>query len=144
MNRYDDIINIPYKKSTKRPHMSNYDRAAQFAPFAALVGYNDEIIEAGRLTDKRPELSEDDKKIINNKLSIINSCIFECPVICIEYFEADKLKSGGAYKRIVSSIKRIDTITNEIILVDKTRIPIQDIINITGEIFKDYDTINYL
>ena len=52
MEKYKDIINLPHKQSSKRPHMSLLDRAAQFAPFAALVGYDDAIKETGRLTDE--------------------------------------------------------------------------------------------
>ena len=58
MSDYDDIINLPYVKSKTRPHMTNYDRAAQFSPFAALTGYDAAIAETGRLTDQKVELDE--------------------------------------------------------------------------------------
>jgi len=45
MKNYDDIINLPHPVSKKHPRMSNYNRAVQFAPFAALAGYK-EAIEA--------------------------------------------------------------------------------------------------
>jgi hypothetical protein len=124
--------------------MSTIDRAAQFVPFQALVGYGDEIEEAKRLTDNKTELSEEEKKIISDKLSIINSCILDNPTVCIEYFVKDKLKYGGAYYKLIGSIKRIDMISGEIILTDKTRILISDVLNITGELFNEYDDINYI
>ncbi|MBO5711630.1 MAG: hypothetical protein J6R47_02225 [Acholeplasmatales bacterium] len=142
--KYDDIINLPYKKSNKHPQMERIDRAQQFAPFAALVGYSDEITEAKRLTDKKIELSDEEKKIINDKLSIINSFILESPIVCIEFFVKDKLKDGGAYYKVIGSVKRIDLVLGEIILTDKTHILINDILNITGELFKEYDDINYI
>ena len=52
-NPYDDIINLPHHQSLTRPHMSAYDRAAQFSPFAALTGYEDAVAETARQTDKR-------------------------------------------------------------------------------------------
>lgn len=47
-NKYDDIINLEHHVSAKRPQMSLHDRAAQFAPFAALTGYEDVINEAAQ------------------------------------------------------------------------------------------------
>ena len=58
MSRYDDIINLPHHVSSTRQRMSMHDRAAQFAPFAALVGYDDAVAETARLTESRPELDE--------------------------------------------------------------------------------------
>ena len=65
MEKYKDIINLPHKQSSKRPHMSLLDRAAQFAPFAALVGYDDAIKETGRLTDERIEMSVENLAVLN-------------------------------------------------------------------------------
>ena len=60
MSRYDDIINLPHHVSPTRQRMSRHDRSAQFAPFAALVGYDDAVAETARLTKTRPELDEQD------------------------------------------------------------------------------------
>lgn len=70
-SKYDDIINLPHHVSTKHPQMSLEARSAQFAPFAALTGYKDEVEEAGRLTDKRLDLDEEAKKILDGKMQII-------------------------------------------------------------------------
>ena len=95
-SRYDDIINLPHHVSPTRQRMSMHDRAAQFAPFAALVGYDDAVAETARLTESRPELDEQEQRIINEKLAYIAEHINEHPEVCIKYFVPDERKSGGA------------------------------------------------
>ena len=68
MNNYEDIINLPHHISKKHPQMSIWSRSAQFAPFAALTGYDDAVKETARLTDKRLEIDEGLKNILNNTL----------------------------------------------------------------------------
>src|SRR5574344_2002509 len=96
-NNYEDIINLPHHQSVTRAHMSNYDRAAQFAPFAALTGYDDAVKETARLTDKKVELDEYSKDALNERLNMIQDAIDEQPEVSITYFLLDKKKSGGAY-----------------------------------------------
>jgi hypothetical protein len=71
MSRYDDIINLPHHVSPTRQRMSMHDRAAQFAPFASLVGYDEAVAETARLTESRPELDEQEQRIINEQLAFI-------------------------------------------------------------------------
>ena len=130
MNNYSDIINLPHHTSTRHKRMSIEARAAQFAPFAALNGYGDAIIETARITNSKIELSEEMKQIINEKLTIINNHIKELPQVTITYFIKDLLKKGGTYTTITANIKHIDLIYNTIILTNKKKINIQDIINI--------------
>ena len=66
---YSDIINLPHHVSRNHPPMPMMNRAAQFAPFAALTGYEDVIQETGRLTDEFIELSDDDKERLNQKIA---------------------------------------------------------------------------
>jgi hypothetical protein len=47
---YEDIVNLPHHVSGKHPQMPMIKRAAQFAPFAALTGYNDAVEEAARMS----------------------------------------------------------------------------------------------
>ena len=61
---YKDIIDLPYRKNPNRKQMSLYDRAAQFAPFAALSGYDEMITEEARLTEEESGLSDYDSRII--------------------------------------------------------------------------------
>ena len=93
MSRYDDIINLPHHASSTRPRMSMHDRAAQFAPFAALVGYDDAVAETARLTEYRPELDEQEQRAINERLAYITAHIHEQPEVRIKYFVPDEYKN---------------------------------------------------
>lgn len=136
MNKYDDIINQEHHVSERHPQMSRQARAAQFAPFSALTGYDTAIKETARLTDKRIEIDEGLKIILNNKLQIILQHIKSNPEITFTYFLQDNKKPGGKYITIQGIVKKIDITNGYITLNDKTKIIINDIINITGTIFK--------
>ena len=86
MGRYDRIINYEYSGSTKHPKMSMYDRAAQFAPFAALTGYEKVISETARLTDKKIELDESQKEELDRKLQFILHRMPSSPLCTFIYF----------------------------------------------------------
>lgn len=83
MGRYDDIINLPHHVPSTRPQMPMIDRAAQFMPFRALTGYEDAVQEAARLTDERPELTEDEKSILDRKLQSLADRISSKPQITV-------------------------------------------------------------
>ena len=110
---YSDIINLPYKKSKKYKHMSQKDRAAQFAPFAALTGHKQLIQETQRLTEDKKELDENKKSILNQKLLYF---IETKEKIKITYFKKDQKKSGGDYLTTIQRIKKIDSIYKTITL----------------------------
>lgn len=129
-NKFDDIINLPYLKSKKHPPMSAVERAAQFLPFAALTGYDAEIKEMARLTDKRIILSEEVILSLNMQLAFLNANIKNHPLVEIRYFNEDEMKSGGSYIRTQGVVKKIDEIESLIIMEDKTTIPLDDIIEI--------------
>lgn len=136
---YDDIINLPHYVSKKHPQMSIESRSAQFAPFSALTGYDDEIKETARLTDKRIEIDEGLKNLLNNKLQyILENMKFE-PEITFTYFVYDNKKIGGKYIDKTGIVKKIDMIEQYVMLKDKTKISILEIINITGDIFKNME-----
>jgi len=134
---YEDIINLEYKKSTKHNHMSLYDRAAQFSPFAALTGYEDSIIESGRIVNKKIELTSEKLEIINYKLNIIKDNINNKPIITIKYFDDDN-KNGGIYLIKEGIIKRIDEVEKVIIFSDKTKIKLENIYSINSTLFNEY------
>lgn len=138
MNNYDDIINLPHYESKTRKRMSLEARSAQFAPFAALTGYDDKVKETARRTEKKIELSDEEYSIINSKLQIIKEHIKEQPEINFTIFIKDKLKDGGKYEEVKGKVRRIDEINEEIILVDKTKISMKNIYDINGEIIKNY------
>lgn len=133
---YDDIINLPHHVSATRPHMSAIDRAAQFSPFAALTGYGDAIKETARLTEERVELDEYMKDVLSVRLQIIADQLKEHPEIAITYFQPDEKKSGGAYVTVIGRVKKIDEYERVVVMIDGTRVPIDEIASIDGEIFE--------
>ena len=134
---YEDIINLPHHELTTRQRMPRINRAASFAPFAALTGYDDAVRETARLTSERIELDEGTKEILNNKLRIALDKAGEQPEISITYFLPDKKKSGGAYVTVKAVIRRIDEFERLVIFTDKSSIPIDDIYEIEGDIYNN-------
>ena len=132
MNNYDDIINLPHHQSKNHPHMSLHDRAAQFAPFAALTGYDDAVKEARRLTDSKPELDENHLEELDQKLADLMSRIEEHPEVVVTYFEPDDKKEGGAYVTCVGKIKKIDGYKRRLIFEDSKDINIDNIKEMEG------------
>lgn len=133
---YDDIINLPHHVSATRPHMPAIDRAAQFSPFAALTGYNDAIKETARLTGERVELDEYMKDVLSVRLQIIADQLKEHPEIAITYFQPDEKKNGGSYVTVNSTVKKVDEYERVVVMTDGTRIPIDEIASIDGQIFE--------
>ena len=127
--KYDDIINLPHHVSAKRPQMSRSARAAQFAPFAALVGLDDEMEETARLTDAKPELEEAEKEKINRVLlEIRNNPQKETPVE-LTFFRPDDRKDGGAIITRPCTVRRIDEIERKLILIDRSEIEFDNILS---------------
>ncbi len=129
---YDDIIDMPHHVSDRHPHMSVHDRAAQFAPFAALTGHGAAIAETARLTEEKHELDESQKAVLDQKLMNIMYNADEKNVN-VDYFVADERKSGGRYERFTGRIRRIDEYERVLVMEDGTVIPIdniQDIISL--------------
>ncbi len=105
---YEDILYLPHHQSPKREHMSLRDRAAQFAPFAALTGYEDAIEETGRLTDEEILLDETAVDRINEQLQYLAAHMDEGIRVSVTYFRPDDRKSGGTYLTDIGVIKKID------------------------------------
>lgn len=141
MEKYKDIINLPHKQSSKRPHMSLLDRAAQFAPFAALVGYDDAINETGRLTDERIEMSEEKLAVLNTRYQILVDLLSEEPEVSITYFVPDIYKAGGSYIAKTGIVKKLDTYKRLITMVDGTRILMDDVLTLEGDFFAAAESI---
>lgn len=136
MSKYDDLLYKPHHVSRTRKQMSQYDRAAQFAPFAALTGYGEAINETGRIVEKRKELTEEEKDIISSKLFQINEKIKEKIEVTIIHFVVDKKKEGGCYKSKNGIVKKIDDYEQRIVFEDKTKIKFEDLLSISSEIFE--------
>ena len=131
---YEDIINLPHHTSKKHPRMSLEARSAQFAPFAALTGYDEILIETARLTNEKIEIDETIKVIIDSKLQLIKEHIKEMPLVTFMYFVPDLKKEGGKYVTLTGNVRKIDEYSNVVVLEDKTEIPINDIIDIRVDI----------
>ena len=139
MGKYDDIINLPHHTSSKRPRMSMIDRAAQFSPFAALTGYDAAVKETARLTDRRIELDEYSKAALDERLQLIQEHLKEHPEVTITYFQPDKRKDGGAYLSVIGGIKKIDAYEKCVVMMDKRKIPIDEIFGIDGDLFSSME-----
>lgn len=129
-HRYDDIINLPHHVSDKRPQMSRWSRAAQFAPFAALTGYEDAVNETARLTNEKIELDENTKELLDEKLQLIQQHLEEQPEITITFFKPDEKKAGGTYVTISGIIKKIDGFTRVVVMSDGKTVKIDDILEL--------------
>ena len=134
-NKYDDIINLPYEKSKTHPHMSNSDRAAQFAPFAALTGYEELIRETARKTEKKIMISSEKKIDISNKLEYISSLKDNDIDINIIYFVKDKTKSGGKYVEETTKRIKIDSY-HKTIRFNSSIVKIDDIFDVNSKLFR--------
>jgi len=132
---YDDIINLEHPTPKRHPRMKRSDRAAQFSPFAALTGYEDAVTEAARTTEKRIELSEEEKIILNEKLVFIMENKNASPIVTIRYFVPDKLKDGGEYLTVTDSISDIDGYRRLVKMLGGMEIPIDEITEIDGVLF---------
>lgn len=130
MGKYDDIIDFPHHQSVTRPHMSMHDRAAQFAPFAALRGYGEEVNETARLTDRKIILDENEISKLDGILGLVMERIKMQPEIKVTYFIPDERKSGGAYVTYVGCVKTLDEIDRKIVFTNKMEIAIEDILDI--------------
>ena len=131
---YDDIINLK-RPISKHPHQSVESRASQFAPFAALVGYDEQVKETARLTTNKIEIDDGLKEILNNKLNYLNKHLDEKKEVSVIYFIKDLKKNGGKYITKTGIVKRIDTINKFIKFTDNDIIYITDVISITSELF---------
>ncbi len=125
--RYDDIINLSHHVSEVHPRMSMKNRAAQFAPFAALAGYGEAIKETERLTDAKVELDENSKEILDEKLQMIQEQSYAHPQITITFFQPDKKKDGGEYVTLTGRFKKLDPYDHSVVMMDGMRIKIEDI-----------------
>ena len=141
-NRYDDIINLPHHVSTKHPQMPIIDRAAQFAPFAALTGYDAAVMESARLTEKRIELDEYQRELLSVQLQHILARLEERPEVSITYFKPDKKKERGVYLTVAGIIKKINEVECVLRMSDGTQIPIGEIVKVQSSIpgFPDGNT----
>lgn len=132
MGDYNDIIHLPHPEPKNHPRMPMEARAAQFAPFAALTGYDAVISETARLTDPQEVLDEEQQQLLNRQFLLLLEHIAEHPTVTITYFVADEKKAGGSYQSVTGHVKRYDDYLQQLIMSDGRQIPLHDIIEIKG------------
>ena len=130
-HKYDDLISQPHHTSSKRPRMPTHDRAAQFAPFAALTGYQEVIGETSRLTTEKVELGDDLKEELNQKLQQLSDMLDQQPAVTLTYFQPDERKEGGTYQAITGIIQKIDGSHGIITFANGIIIPISDVFSLS-------------
>ena len=136
---YDDLLNLPHHTSTVQPAMSIQNRAAQFAPFAALVGYDALIRETARLTDQKVELDESVKAELNEKLRLLLELLPQQPEVTITYFQPDSRKAGGAYRTTSGIVRKFLRNENLLVMIDGSQIPIDAIATLDGDCFSSLE-----
>mgnify|MGYP003104902245 FL=1 len=133
--KYDDIIDLPHTEPQTHPRMPMRDRAAQFAPYAALTGYDAVIRETGRLTDARIEPDEEALTALNMKFRLLMDALGDAPEITLLVFRPDARKAGGAYLTVTGRVRKVDEYERLMTLQDGTKIPMDDILDMTGALF---------
>ena len=130
-DNYDDIKHLTRPQYDDLHPMSMHDRAAQFSPFAALVGYDDAVAETARLTDSKVELTEDEISELNADLNRLLDSLDEQPQISVTYFVPDEKKSGGRYVEKVGVVRIYDSYVGELVFTDGVRIAVADMSALT-------------
>lgn len=145
-HRYDDMLYMPHHESQTHLRMSNYNRAAQFSPFAALTGYDDAISEEARYTDSKTDLDENQKVKLDRKFQQLWYHLSEKPEVSITYYVPDSLKEGGSYQNLTGIIKKINPQEETITLYDEDNIhdgiciKTDQILDIECPLFNIYDS----
>lgn len=134
--RYEDIINLPHHVSSRHRPMPLLNRAAQFAPFAALTGHDAAIAEMARHTSDRVELSPADQTILSRRLAI---ALKSSSRVVITYFHPDPVKNGGCYLTVSGEIKKLEKNDGVLTLSSGHTIPLANIFSIDGSIFDSLD-----
>ena len=138
-SKYDEIMGLPHHVSRTRPQMPMSDRAAQFAPFAALTGYDSAIKETGRLTDEKIELDEEALTTLDMKYQFLMDALDDEPEVTITYFQPDERKAGGKYVSATGTVKKVDDFERRITMRDGAKIPMDNVLSIDGEIFSSLE-----
>ena len=141
-NPYADILTLPHHKAINRPQMSMHDRAAQFSPFAALTGFDGVIAETGRMTEKKIELSDSEKLLLDQKLTLIDDVIQDGyhPQVTVVYFVPDTKKEGGSYQEYTGKVRQVDQVERKLVFLAANErsagkeIRIDDILEIHGDL----------
>ena len=124
---YDDILHLPHHVSAKHPPMSMHDRAAQFAPFSALTGFEEVIAETGRPTERPFELDEQKAAELDRRLELLIAKLPEHPAAAVTFFVPDGRRSGGAYRTVTGKVEKISAADRAIVMAGGTAIPLENV-----------------
>lgn len=138
MSKYDDIINLPHHVSKTHKPMPLINRAAQFAPFSALTGYDDAITEAGRQTTNREVPSSSELEILSNRLAFAIEHIDEHEQLTFTYFIPDKMKDGGEKVTVIGVIRKYNENERTVMLHDGRILYIDNILSISGKTLDEF------
>ena len=136
-SRYEDILYLPHPVSKTRKRMSQYDRAAQFSPFAALVGYDAAIWEEARLTSGRRELAEDALAALDRKYALLAQHREERPRVEVTWFREDERKAGGEYVTSRGILTAVSAQGQWLELDREMRIRFGDIFALESPVFRE-------
>ena len=125
-----ELLEMERPVSARHAPMRRCDRAAQFAPFAALSGFDETVQEAGRLTQAQIELAENEREALNDALVRLAARLPEQPEVRLTYFQPDAKKSGGIYRTILTRVRRLDANAQVLVLTDGPRIPFDALLSI--------------
>jgi len=139
---YPDIIDLPHWQSPTRPHMSLYDRAAQFSSYKALSGYEDMVAEEARLTEDKISLEDFELELLNQKLQLIADS--HHPTLTFTVFVPDQTKAGGSYIEITDTVKRVDMTAKKIVLISTRASGINNTIDFDKIVSIHGDQVDYL
>ena len=134
---YEDILDLPHPISKNHPAMPLLARAAQFAAFKALTGYEEEIAEEGRYTEQAVELDEHRKEVLDRRLRILWERRREEPTAEFICFEPDQRKTGGSYRHIFGVLVKIDPMKNMLLLQSGEQIAIESLCDMQSDLFWD-------
>lgn len=128
MDDYRDILHLPHHQSDTRAHMSLHDRAAQFAPFAALTGFDEALDETARRTESEMERSEEQEAELNRQLRHLKDSLVSRPLVTVCFFVPDSKKAGGSYHSLRRRVRLIDETARKLVFTDKLQIPLDHIL----------------
>ena len=136
---YADLLHMPRPAQHVRPAMPRQDRAAQFAPFAALTGHNAAIVETARITQARIQLTEEERERLDGKQQLLQAHLSQCPVVTVTYFQPDERKEGGTYQKVSGRFRGINDLRRILFLTEGMEIPLDDIVELDSTLFYQID-----
>lgn len=136
---YQDMLELPHHVSRRHPPMPLRDRAAQFAPFAALTGYAAILHETARVTEARRELTESARALLDARLAALTAHLTEQPRVEVEHFVADAMKAGGKYVCTSGRLVKVDTVAHRLLLADGTAIAVENVLRLDSPVLDGFE-----